>query len=238
MTERDGKVVLGWLAQPICGTSVIQQGFFDSFLSFVAMDSSDRHLYGGYIAMSGGYIAAQRDNLVGYFLDKTSSEWLLMLDWDITYSPDSVYALLDAADPVEKPIISGCYVTFFGGGNLLRPCWMQGDPPVPVDGVNLGEVEEMSVVGMGFTLMHRGVLEAMRERYIADPLRWFGHDIIGNDRVGEDVTFCSRARRMGYKVWGHGGVLLGHTKARTLVVPDIGDLIAPPTIDTEERICR
>ena len=47
-----------------------------------------------------------------------------MVDWDISFASDAPYALLDAADPVERPIIAGCYVTYFGNDNKLRPCWM------------------------------------------------------------------------------------------------------------------
>lgn len=218
-----GKVAFGWLAQPIAGTSVVQQGFMDSFLNFLAADSANRRAYCGYVAMSGGYIASQRDLMVRMFLERTPAEWLLMLDWDITYTPECVYALMDAAHPKDRPIVGGCYVTFFGEGAALRPCWMKDVPPVPVDGVNVGQLEELSVVGMGFTLIHRSVLVAMYEKYVSDPCRWFGHDIVGDSRVGEDVTFCLRAKRMGYSVWGHGGVLLGHTKCKTFTVPDIAE---------------
>ena len=74
---------------------------------------------------------------------------------------------------------------------------------------------------MGFTLIHRSVLEKLAVEYADDPWHYFGHDIINNSHVGEDLTFCNRARKAGFSVWGHGGVLLGHTKAKTLVVSDV-----------------
>jgi hypothetical protein len=34
------------------------------------------------------------------------------------------------------------------------------------------------------------------------------HDRIGDDRVGEDITFCHRTRNAGFAIWAHSGVLL------------------------------
>lgn len=226
----EGKVVIGWLPQPIAGTSVIQQSFFDSFFSFITKDSQERRVFGGYCVVGSGYIASGRDELCKKFLDMSQAEWLLMVDWDVTFSPDALYALLDAAKPPKKkkptkPVIAGCYATFFGDSNKLRPCWMyeiEGLENVPADWVAVGEVVECTTVGMGFTLIHRSVLEKLAKVYADDPWHWFGHDIINGSRVGEDLTFCKRARDSGFKVWGHGGVLLGHTKAKTFMVSDVG----------------
>lgn len=223
MTDDCKGVVLGWLPQPIGGMLVMQQGFFDSFFAFVAHDSTDRKAFVGYVYVGSGYIASGRNEIIKKFLT-TTGEWLLMCDWDISFTPDCVYALLDAADPLERPIISGCYVTYFGDGNRLRPCWMLRSDVgefTPAWEVELGKVVECTTVGMGFTLIHRSALELIGKAYKDEPWHWFGHDIIGDERVGEDLTFCSRARAVGCSVWGHGGVLLGHTKAKTLLVGDI-----------------
>ncbi len=219
----NGALVFAWLPQPIGGMTVMQQGFFDSFFAFVSHDTNNRRIFGGYTFCGTGYIASGRNTLCEKFLD-TDAEWMLMVDWDITFTPESVYALLDAADPIERPIISGCYVTYFGANQALRPCWMRerdGQRFVPVDEVEIGEVVECSVVGMGFTLIHRSALEAIAKQNPDEPWKWFGHDIVSGDRVGEDITFCSRATDAGLTIWGHGGVLLGHTKSKTFIVEDI-----------------
>jgi hypothetical protein len=222
---RNGRIVVGWLPQPIAGTSVVQQGFFDSFFAFVTHDTLNRQIFAGYTICGTGYIASGRDILCTKFLE-SENEWLLMVDWDITYEPTAVYDLLDAADPLERPIIAGCYVTYFGGGAQLRPCWMtevEGEPFAAMDRVTIGEIVECTAVGMGFTLIHRSVLEDLAKIHGDDPWHFFGHDVINGSRVGEDLTFCQRARDAGFRIWGHGGVLLGHTKAKTFGVYDIVD---------------
>lgn len=223
-------VVFGWLPQPIGGMAVLQQGFVESLFNFCTYDGGPqgRKEFGGYTYAATGYIPSGRNTLASTFLEKTDGEWLLSLDWDITYDPLAVYQLLDAADPVERPIISGVYVTYFGEGAALRPCWMaeqDGQEYIPVSSFEAGKIVPLTVCGMGFTLIHRSVFEriAADPRYADDPWQWYGHDIIGADRTGEDLTFCARARSVGATVWGHGGVLLGHTKAKMLTPLDMGD---------------
>lgn len=217
-------VVLGWLPSPLGGMSLLQQGFFDSFFNFVTADTADRKAFGGYTWAACGYIAAGRTSLVRTFLDKTESNWLLMLDWDISFTPQNVYDLLDAAEPGK--VISGCYVTYLGDDTLLRPCWF-GPGEDGNEGQSLiseyvrGEILPLVTCGMGFTLMHRDDLLRIEEAHKDDPWPWFGHDIIGDSHVGEDLTFCKRARDLGITIWGHAGVELGHTKSKMFVPSDM-----------------
>jgi SAM-dependent methyltransferase len=230
-TKLPSKVVLGWLPSPLGGMSLLQQGFVDSIISFLSHDTNPdtgRQIFGGYTTASAGYIPSSRCLLVEAFLEKTSAEWLLMLDWDITFKPTDVYKLIDYVSDDPTKVVSGCYVTYFGDGNLLRPCWFaskNGQDYIPVTDFRTDEMVPLTVTGMGFTLMHRKLLEKMKAKYKNDPWPWFGHDIIGDNRVGEDLTFCTRARKCGATIWGHGGVLLGHTKAKMLLAEDMMDVM-------------
>src|ERR1019366_6188503 len=105
------KVGFAWVPQPIFGASVVQMPFMESFIKFVTHDGSNRQVFGGYTIANAGYSPASRQKLVTHFLS-TEHEWLLFLDDDISYVPSDVYTLLDSADPIERPIIGGVYVTF------------------------------------------------------------------------------------------------------------------------------
>lgn len=204
--------------------------FMDSVLGFLAHDSAERQLFSGYLTASSAYIPDARNKVCEMFLTKTKAEWLWFCDYDLVFDPLCLYALLDAANPVDRPIICGAYFTRFGADLAVRPCWMEQREDqefVPVSEFTPGRIQECTVVGMGFTLIHRSVLEKMKEQYKDDPWHWFGHDAIGKDRCGEDVTFCHRARTCGFSVWGHGGVLLGHIKSGQLTIRDFGK--TPPT---------
>ena len=229
MPGKSPKLCLGWIPSPLGGMQLLQQGFVDSIIGFLSFDTNPqtgRQLFGGYTSSQSGYIPSSRNMLVQTFLDKTEADWLLMLDWDITFQADDVYKLLDYASNNPMKVVSGCYLTYFGEDNLLRPCWFAkqgGEDYVPVTNFEQDKVMPLTVCGMGFTIMHRTLLKKMEKVYNKDPWKWFGHDIIGDSHVGEDLTFCSRARKCGATVWGHGGVLLGHTKAKTLRVEDMMD---------------
>ena len=226
----DGKIVVAWLPQPICGTTVVQQGFFDSFVKFVTHDGFNRKVFGGYTVVNTGYIASARDKCCTHFLS-TDHEWLLFLDWDITYTPEDIYALLDSADPIERPIIGGVYVTFMGADPVtLRPCFMietEQQEYTAAAGITVGEIVQCSSIGMGFTLIHRSVLEKMTEVFKDDPWHYFGHDIIADTqdghlvRCGEDMTFANRVRGLGFTIWANCGVMLGHTKAKEFRAGDM-----------------
>lgn len=220
-------VVFGWVPSPLGGMALLQQGFFDSMFNFLTVDTGGRKVFGGYTWASCGYIPASRESLVRTFLDKTESNWLLMLDWDITFTPDDVYALLDtAASDAPNKIVSGNYVTYMGDDQLLRPCWFEdrdGLEHSPVAGYTPGQLHPLTTCGMGFTIMHRDALVAIEKDNTGDPWPWYGHDVIGGNHVGEDLTFCRRARAVGVTIWGHAGVELGHTKAKTFHPRDIAN---------------
>ena len=87
----------------------------------------------------------------------------------------------------------------------------------------MDEPVELASIGVGCVLIHRRVLVKMREDYGKDPWPWFGNDIVrlgpGAVRIGEDMTFCCRAIRSGFSVWGIG-VPVKHRKTTVLEQPE------------------
>jgi hypothetical protein len=227
--KRYDKIAIGFLYQPILNTGVLTQTTFRSLWDFAQHDRRDRDvLVADVIDAITPYIPQGRNDLCRRFL-RTTADWFLMVDWDITFSPQDVYKLLDDADPEKRPIISGCYVTRLGEDNKIRVCWLHEENGVEFSTVRFkrDEIIECTSVGMGFTLIHRSVLLKVADQNKHDPWKWFGQDNLVGAHVGEDLTFCSRARRAGFTVWGHGGVLLGHTKTTVWTVADL----APEELD-------
>jgi len=216
------KIVIGFLYQPILNTGVLTQTTFRSLWDFAQHDARDRDVLIDVIDKITPYIPEGRNDLCRSFL-RTTADWFLMLDWDITFQPADVYRLLDDADPEKRPVISGCYVTRLGEDNRRRVCWLHEENGQEFATVRFqrDEIVPCTSVGMGFTLIHRGVLLKVAEANKHDPWKWFGQDNLIGAHVGEDLTFCSRARRAGFTVWGHGGILLGHTKTTVWTVADL-----------------
>ena len=223
--ERKDKIVIGWTDYG----NVAGEFMFD-FLKFLAYDAGHRNIHAGTIRAGGAYVDDNHDNAVVEFLDNTKAPWFLSLDADMTPSPEQYYQILDAADPVERPIVSGLYFGYVktnldSGG--MAPVWMKRHGSgyrtlidSDVKSFENSQVVEIDSSGMGFMLIHRSVFEKMRDTHPDFRLfRWFGRQTIEHDggilgRYGEDIAFCHRAQQCGYKIWGHTGVVVDHIKSR------------------------
>ena len=174
---------------------------------------------GSYIQVeSGPRIASTRNLIVHRFLTLTTCEWLWMLDADITFDDSVLDKLLEAADPVERPIVTGLY---FGGGRsgevfpimytIVDPKTNDGNPISALKEWPPGEVIKIDGTGAGCMLMHRSALEKMEQHYPA-PYHWFMETVYAGMEFGEDWTFCVRAAKIGIPIYCHTGVNLGHCK--------------------------
>lgn len=203
--------------------------------SLRALEGFDRTNH-GYIVdyshmYSGPLLSHARNQMVQAFLDGPC-EWWFTLDDDMIFQPDALAQLMRIADPVEKPIVSGLY---FGGGKsaLISPHVFvvehdaEGNPyTVKRTGFPLDQPFDCDAVGAGFMVVHRSVLERMGE--VMKPITaypWFQETemaLVNEDGelerhgVGEDVTFCIRARKLGFSVWVEPRMYLGHSKRYTI----------------------
>lgn len=209
MSERRESVVMAF-----CHPGMVHTVWFHSVIKAFTHDAMNRGVIQRYLQMQSAYIPDARNKLCALFLE-TDAEWLWFVDYDVVFEPWHVYMLLDAADPIERPIIAGCYFSKYVGNDVVLPVWFEhrdGEDLCPVMDVTAGEIRPLTVAGMGFTMIHRSVIETLKVVHADDPWHWFGHDLIGKDRVGEDITFSHRARQAGFTIWGHSGVLLDHQK--------------------------
>lgn len=170
--------------------------------------------------VSSPRIASTRNQIVNAFLKHPSApEWLWMLDADMVFTPDTLLALLDVADPTERPIVGGLY---FGGridGKITPHAYVlsgDGGGLSSVQGVGApgqwGPIIRVHGTGAGCLLMHRSVLEAIGAKYRSTGFPWFAETGQGGEEYGEDITFCLRAHALDIPIHVHTGVILGHVK--------------------------
>src|SRR6266446_5998113 len=114
----DGKIVLVF---PHNGR-VLHPKFSDSMDRWREYDLGDRKLYAGKLSVPGLFIDNNRNALAKAVLER-DAEWSLWLDTDIAFEVPVPYALLDAPDAVERPIISAFFITYLTQG--LWICWMK-----------------------------------------------------------------------------------------------------------------
>lgn len=167
---------------------------------------------------AGANITTARNRQVRWFLDETRADWLWIVDSDMAFDADTLDRLCESAHDMQRPIVGGlCFAlltdltsgleypapTLFlvteTPGEMFR-CWDW--PP------GLCEVD---ATGAACLLVHRTVCEAMRAKH-DEPWPWFREQAVEGRPMSEDITFCLRARSLGYPVYVDTSVEIDHMK--------------------------
>lgn len=157
--------------------------------------------------LSGSLVYDARNKLAGYAIEN-EFDYILWLDSDIVFQPDTLEKMMSILDDHEEiDILSGLY-------------FRRGQPftPVAFDKLEINEnnecdyedmheipegLSEIAGCGFGCVLMRTECLFDIAAKYGGT---WFTP--LGN--VGEDCSFCIRARNEGYKIYMEPSIELGH----------------------------
>jgi GT2 family glycosyltransferase len=208
----------------------VSHNFSDSLMRLVAYDAahSGRVIAtGGPVMMrcgTGGLIEA-RNQVMTTFLDGTSAEWLFMVDADMGFAPDTVERLVEAADPVERPVVGAlCFalrevMTDGLQGFKVRPLptlygWAQ--KPDGESGFTVqrrypkDSVVRVAGTGAACLLVHRTAAEKVRAQ---SGDRFFDRvEYASGKAVSEDLSFCYRLAKADVPIHVHTGVKTNHHK--------------------------
>lgn len=186
------------------------------------------------IIQKGLYIHRNRNQVCKQFLARTEP-WLMFLDTDMLFSPNQFYALYEAASVLGPGVHAGLYYGIYAsegigngqdksvephGGIMISSTWLKKfDDHIATiaDRRMLEPRDDLDACGMGFTMIHRDVIETLAKKMPNHTNAWFGHDEETNpdgeiDDIGEDTTFGNRVKAAGFKIWGHDNIALGHDK--------------------------
>lgn len=190
---------------------------------------------------SSANVSDARNKLTAQFLDArtadgaTVGDWLLWVDADMQWGPDAVDRLMESAHPTERPIVGG--LCFGMAHDELVPTIYQlaRTDEGELCTYRVASYERDSLVrcvatGAAFLLVHRSVLEAMREAKFNPAFPWFQETQMGDRPCGEDITFCLRAGQLGFPVFVDTRVKIGHHKSQ-LLTEDVYLKQAPPPLD-------
>jgi len=148
------------------------------------------------------------------FDGKIDYDYLMWIDSDIIFDPHQISVLLKN----DKDIVSGLYLTASGKEFAVVKDWDEEFFKnngcfhflTPAEIENHNNLIEVSYTGFGFILIKRGVFEKME-------YPWFRaiEQRIGNmvDFTMEDVSFCLRAKALGYKIFVDPKVKVLHAKS-------------------------
>ena len=175
---------------------------------------------GGYV--STGRLEEGRNDQVEQFL-ASPAEWAFMVDDDMAFREDSLERLLEVADPVARPVVGGlCFVNWITGRDDLHCPTFEIVPTIyrfdqerqtfqVIRHYQPDSVMRVNATGGAFLLVHRSVFEKVAAEM--GPV-WFDRLKLAGEkgRVGEDISFCLRAEKVGCPIHVHTGIKTGHMK--------------------------
>ena len=175
------------------------------------------------ITFQSSVIAVNRQSLIDEFWRSDDADWLLLLDSDIVISPEDLFTLWNAKDKEERPVVLGTYFLLGvpSGSHPLNPMpalfgeWnkeinqSQFIHPLPYN-----KLIRVYRAGLGCTLLHRSVIDKLKEKYGNDNL--FAEDYTVKPNIGEDFSFFAKVEECGIPVYAHTGVDLIHEKTINL----------------------
>jgi GT2 family glycosyltransferase len=177
---------------------------------------------GPFVRIKGnGLLSKLRNRVVKTFLDNTDSDWLLLIDSDEQLSPAVFDQLIDTAHHIERPVVAGHVFAAFKDEGLYPkpvPAIFQDTPGgfLPLFKYDRNAVFQIDACGTGCVLIHRSVLEKMRET--ADPHQgtdwcWFWDGPINGEWISEDLLFSRRVRQLGFPIHVNTAAILPHQKS-------------------------
>lgn len=234
-----------------CHENQVAYSWHHSMLQLLVNDLVDKRRVqrAGIIAIrcNAGQLVSARNKAVRLFLEEGGSQWLLWVDTDMAFAPDTLERLLEVADPVERPIVGAlCF-----SQREMAPDDMGGyhtaATPTIFDWISVTddtrELEGFEIrydyppnalvrcdgTGSALILVHRSVFERIQAKYGRE---WY-HRIPARDgSMGEDLSFCMRATALGFPIYVHTGVRTTHLKPVWLTEQDfLEQSSAPPAAE-------
>lgn len=143
-------------------------------------------------------------------------EHLFWIDSDIAFDVKDVYRIINNNASGQYPFVTGAY-SIKGWPRLTTKFHDDFEQVIFGDG---GALYEVDYAATGFMYTHLKVYEDIKIQYNMDPVKiwggqyivhpWFLPMIIGDQYVGEDFSFCHRARKSGHTIYCNTTVRLAH----------------------------
>jgi hypothetical protein len=202
--------------------------FFSSFIDLLNYEISqgpEQRLV-GWLHNQGCYIHKNRNYICSKFLD-TPAQYLWFVDTDIQFGPDYLQKLCAKAEELDADVLASPYLLLDGSVTFYSEL-------NPGRYTSFGELEsdavyDLDAAGTGNMLIHRRVLTNLRDNFEGwhrgrsstqdFPAAWFAYDMAGGTVLGEDYTFCRRAKKQGFSIKGWVGSLGNHWKLQPVSPP-------------------
>lgn len=170
----------------------------------------DKRILGSILKSGSVYVDNNRNDICKNFTEKSYDDWLLMIDPDIQFQQDILEKL--AAHIIANPdveIIAGRVDLLNGFPVFYKHSPIDGRPqhqPFAFSGL-----KEFDLVGAGILCIRRSALVTLYKKL--DHVHLFTK-IISTEKaaIGDDFSFCLRARDAGLKIFGAWDIFGIHWK--------------------------
>lgn len=176
-------------------------------IELILKKAEESRLLGSILPHGGPYVDDNRTGIAINHCTQTTDDWALMIDPDIEY-PANILDLHreHVKNYPEARIIAGRV-------NLLNglPVFYFHTPNAnshyyyPFDGL-----KEFDLIGTGIIFIHRDVFVKMREVY--GHHHFFSRVMVKQMLYGDDFSFCLRAKKAGFKLYGAWDIVGIHHK--------------------------
>lgn len=158
----------------------------------------------GFLNWRSCYVTEARNALVG-MAKEWGADWLLFLDSDMTFPPDTLFRLL----AWNKDIVGGTYVKRVPPHEII--CAADIVDPETAKTVGNGLIE-MKAMPTGCLLIRMSVFEKFKRPYFRMSYVDESPENPDGKEIGEDINFCREARLKGFRIWCDVGLSrdLGH----------------------------
>jgi hypothetical protein len=179
--------------------------------------------------VGGSLVHHSRTKCAHLFL-KSECNRLFWIDSDIVWSPQDFCRLLAMSTKME--CVSAIYPSKSDPADFYLRC---DDINAPIEANEFGCLP-LKGLGLGFTVVHRKVIEELSEKAPKRKINGidelipsiFRLDHEGDEERGEDMAFFSDVRALGYKVHLDPAISLGHIGPKEYRADFMGLLKATP----------
>jgi hypothetical protein len=166
------------------------------------------------IPTMGSLLVANRNRLVEMFW-QSGADWLVCIDSDLSFDAKHILEIVNSG----KKVFAGVYPLRDHKSFVFRPVT---DDTGKIDQCPKTGYLKMEYVPAGFMMIHRSVIEKMREMYpqlyyeskvdnpISKGFAFFDTEIYDGEFWGEDYVFCRRVTAAGFDIWTDPNILFNH----------------------------
>lgn len=171
------------------------------------------------LAFQMGSLVYTSRNLLGQTAIEMGADYVFWLDSDMVFPPDTLVKMIKTLEENDLDFLSGVY---FRRVAPYKPVLYDEMDDTGVNHTEFEEIPdgifEIGGCGFGCVLMKTDILIDVlaSEMDMFTPL----------PRAGEDISFCIRARRCGYKLYADSRIPLGHVGHR-IITRDFYEALKP-----------